>query len=171
MTYEIKIYGNPVLREQSRSVEKVDDNIRQLVSDMLDTMHERNGVGLAAQQIGRTESICVIDVPDSPDNKNNVKMPMALINPNITESSGTQTDNEGCLSFPEISASIKRSLDITVEYTDLENTNKKVKASGLLARAIQHEMDHLNGILIVDRMSLAQKAVLSGKLKRLKKTG
>ena len=96
---------------------------------------------------------------------------MALINPNITESSGTQTDNEGCLSFPEISASIKRSLDITVEYTDLENTNKKVKASGLLARAIQHEMDHLNGILIVDRMSLAQKAVLSGKLKRLKKTG
>ena len=91
------------------------------------------------------------------------------MNPEITAADGEQCGDEGCLSFPEIYVKIRRAADVTAAYTDLDNRRQTVRATGLLARAIQHEIDHLNGVLLVDRMSMVQKAALAGKLKRLKK--
>lgn len=177
MTYEVLIYGNPALRKKAAPIEKVDGAVKRLAKNMLETMHGKSGIGLAAEQIGRTESICVIDISgareddggeelqDPPD----VSMPLVLINPEIIEKSGEQTGREGCLSFPEIYVSIKRAAEATVRYMDLENEQASVHARGLLARVIQHEVDHLNGILLADKMSMVQKAAIAGKLKRLKR--
>jgi peptide deformylase len=175
-------YGNDALRVKALPVEIVDENIRALASDMLETMYANSGVGLAAEQVGRTEAVFVIDVsppsgsnheddyedeePENPD----VPMPMVLINPEVLSFDGGQeTAQEGCLSFPEIFTNITRPSEVTVAYTDLESSRNTITASGLLSRAIQHEMDHLNGVLLVDRMSHVQKISLSGKLRRLKK--
>ena len=179
MEYEVRIYGNPALREKSVPVESVDDSIRRLVKDMLTTMYRSNGLGLAAEQIGRREAICVIDVPahrkdgDGMDVIENpeIPMPLALINPRITAAEGTETVQEGCLSFPDVYVSIKRARRVTVEFTDPRGRQSSVTAVGLLARAIQHEMDHLGGVLLVDRMSAPQKLAVAGKLRKLKRQG
>jgi len=170
------IYGNPALRRKSDPVTEVDDEIRQLARDLLETMYRSRGVGLAAQQIGRTEAVLVIDTaqgsdndPEQPRENPDVPMPLVMINPEITAKTGEETGDEGCLSFPEIYVKIKRAAEVTASYTDLDNRTQTVCASGLLARAIQHEIDHLNGVLLVDRMSVVQRAALAGKLKRLKK--
>ena len=168
-----------MLREQSEPIKKVSAEVRDLAEDMIVTMHENNGAGLAAQQIGRTESICVIDVrvresdndEDLSDAHGDVEMPLVLINPVITDRDGRQSGPEGCLSFPEIFVNISRAGEVTVEYMDLKNKKKTLCAHGLLARAIQHELDHLNGVLLVDQMSPVQKVAMAGKLKRLKKKG
>ena len=175
MKYEIVLYGSPVLREKAQPVTAVDAAIVQLAEDMLETMRAHNGIGLAAEQIGRTESICVIDVPppepaaDGTIPEPEVPMPLILINPRITESAGEQVGQEGCLSIPDVYVNIKRAETVTVAYTDAQGQQVEATASGLLSRAIQHELDHLNGVLLVDRMSPAQKFSVAGKLKRLKK--
>lgn len=166
-----------MLREKAKSIENVDDGIRQLAKDMLETMYDRNGLGLAAEQIGRTESICMIDVPPERDmeGKNgarhnpDISMPLVMINPRITGMSGEQEGQEGCLSFPELFISIKRSAEATVTFTNLRNEKVTIEVKGLLARTVQHEIDHLNGILLTDRMSPVQKVAVAGKLKKLKK--
>lgn len=177
MKYDILIYGNPMLREKAKSIENVDDGIRQLAKDMLETMYDRNGLGLAAEQIGRTESICVIDVPSERDAEGengtrdnpNISMPLVMINPRITGMSGEQERQEGCLSFPELFVSIKRAAEATVTFTNLRNEKVTADVRGLLARTVQHEIDHLDGILMTDRMSFVQKVAIAGKLKKLKK--
>lgn len=166
-----------MLRKKAKRVENIDDSIRALAKEMLETMHRENGVGLAAEQVGRTESIFVIDIPadsdlDDTDKRENpdVAMPLVMINPTITAHSDTiQTGPEGCLSFPDIFVDVDRYYEVDAEYTTPNDERKTLHAIGLLARAIQHELDHLNGILLVDRMSPVKKAVLSGKLKRLSK--
>lgn len=175
MIHDIVIYGDPVLRQKSRPVLEINDEIRTLANDMIETMYANQGLGLAAEQIGRLESVCVIDIravvereeeemdPDMP------KMPLVLVNPKITASAGEQTGNEGCLSFPEIYADVKRAMDISVSYQSLDKDEITTEVSGFLARVIQHEVDHLNGVLFVDRMSLAQKVTIGGKIKRLRK--
>lgn len=160
-------YGSKVLREKAVQVASVDDSIRRLVSDMLAAMYAEEGVGLAAEQIGRTEAVCVIDVPK--DQACGVTMPLVLINPRIMESAGEQTGLEGCLSFPDIHINVKRAERVKADFLDLDARPQTVDASGLLARAIQHEIDHLNGILLVDHMSPVQKVANAGKLKRLKR--
>lgn len=176
MKYHVRIYGDPVLREKSLPVDHVRDDLKQLAMDMIVTMRENNGAGLAAQQIGRTESVCVIDV----DNKENdyagddsaetmPEMPIVLFNPEIVETAGDQDGQEGCLSFPEVYINVNRAATVTVEYMDLESRKCTLHAGGLLARAIQHEVDHLNGVLLVDHMTPVQKVAVSGKLKRMKK--
>lgn len=178
MLYEIRTYGDDVLREDASPVAEVTDGIRQLAKDMLETMYVKSGAGLAAEQIGRNEAVCVIDVsfadrerekegqpPENPD----VPMPLVLINPEITASEGEQSGPEGCLSFPEIFVKVPRAAGVTVAFTDLNGDRQEVRARGLLARAIQHELDHLRGVLLVDRMSHVQKVAVFGKLKRLKK--
>jgi len=174
MTYGILKYGSPELRRKSRKVEKVTAEIRRLAEDMLRTMRESNGLGLAAEQVGRAEAVCVIDVPENlqsdtgaPDPE--VPMPLVLINPEITAFEGEQTGQEGCLSFPEIYINLKRARTVEVSYVDLAGKPASVRVSGLAARAVQHELDHLNAVLLVDRMSPVQKVALAGKLKRLKK--
>ncbi|MBL7114506.1 MAG: peptide deformylase [Kiritimatiellae bacterium] len=175
MVHKIVTYGDAVLRKQSMPVITITEDIRSLAKDMLETMYAASGAGLAAEQIGRTERICVIDVSyahqdDEIANENpDTPMPMVLINPEITAHNGSQVGQEGCLSFPEIYANVKRSENVTCKYLDLEGTPREVEAKGLLSRAIQHELDHLNGVLLVDHMSHIQKMAVSGRLKRLKK--
>lgn len=167
---EILKYGRPELREKSKLVDEVTDEIRDIVKDMLSTMYSHNGVGLAAEQIGRDEAICVVDVTgtgDPSDAPPPVPMPLILINPKIEELEGDQVGPEGCLSFPEIYVNIRRAEEATVSYLDIDGKPQRVRGSGLLARALQHEIDHLNGVLLVDRMSPVQRVSVSGRLKRL----
>jgi peptide deformylase len=138
-------------------------------------MYASHGVGLAAEQIGRTESICVIDIPEDAEKEEYreqnapIEMPLILINPQIIASEGEQRDEEGCLSFPQIGVQVTRASQVTVSFTNLRGMRQTISAGGLLARAVQHELDHLNGILLVDQMNAVQKLAVSGKLKRLQK--
>jgi len=171
--YPIVTFGNEVLRQKATPVGEVTDAIRKLATDMLETMYASKGLGLAAGQVGRTECICVIDVPRDAEKEAcrvanaAVAMPLVLINPEIVAREGKQRNDEGCLSFPDIGASITRANQVTVAFTTLAGERQTVTAQGLLARAIQHEVDHLNGILLVDKMSPLQKLSVAGQLKRL----
>jgi peptide deformylase len=173
----IHTYGNSVLREKAQPVDHVNDETRQLAKDMIETMHAERGVGLAAQQINRAEAVCVVDVPydldkDSHDARQNpdVPMPLVLVNPEIIEfSHETEVGEEGCLSFPGISAPIRRSVEIAVRFMDLRGRPQNLRLKRFVARVVQHEIDHLNGILLVDRMSHIKKIALAGQLKRLKR--
>ncbi len=177
MKYEIVTYGKSVLREKAQPIEDITADIRKLADDMLETMYASNGVGLAAQQIGLEIAICVVDVPPAQDRRPetgerenpDVEMPLVLLNPVIIESTSSHRSEEGCLSIPDIVAPIKRAKEVTVEFLDLNGARRSIRAKGLLARAVQHELDHLNGMLVVDRMSLVKKAAISGKLKKMKK--
>ena len=178
MIREIVVYGEPVLRAKGKQIEQIDDDIRALAEDMLETMYEANGVGLAAQQVGRALQLTVIDVSDAESRPSqmwlggeevdpNDHMPLILINPEVQLGEELEIGTEGCLSFPEITAEIPRPAKIKVTAQDLQGNRVEFEAAGLLSRAVQHETDHLNGILFIDRMSSAAKASLAGKLKRL----
>ncbi|MBP5320051.1 MAG: peptide deformylase [Kiritimatiellae bacterium] len=173
MILTITKYGQSVLRQKAQPVAAVTDEIRKLAGDMLETMYAAKGVGLAAEQVGRTERICVIDVPKEaekePYRETNavVKMPLVLINPEIIGKEGRQRNEEGCLSFPDIGAPITRANKVTVRYLDLDGNERTETVYGLLARAVQHETDHLDGVLLVDRMSSLQKMSIAGQLRRL----
>lgn len=175
-TYSVLTYGNPLLRKRSRTVERVDAAIKALAADMLETMYASNGLGLAAEQIGRDEAICVIDVParmdvDADGKRQNpdVDMPMVLINPAVKEEQGSQSGQEGCLSFPDIFVTIRRPMEVTVAYIGRDGKQRESRVRGLMARAVLHEVDHLNGVLLVDRMSGVQKIANAGRLRRIKK--
>lgn len=176
MTQTVHTYGDAILREKARPVEKVTDEIRALAKDMIETMHAERGVGLAAEQVNRTESICVVDLPYDYDTDEDgarvnpqVPMPLVLVNPEIVEwSKETDVAEEGCLSFPGLSAPIRRPVEITVKFLDLKGRPQSLLLKKYLARVVQHEVDHLNGVLLVDRMSHIKKIALSGQLKRLK---
>jgi len=171
--HPIVTFGNEVLRQKATPVTEVTDAVRKLAMDMLETMYAAKGLGLAAEQIGRTECMCVIDVPLEVEKEAcreanaSVAMPLVLINPEIIAHEGKQRNDEGCLSFPEIGAAITRANQVTVAFMDLAGERQTVTACGLLARAIQHEVDHLNGVLLVDKMSAMQKLSVAGQLKRL----
>lgn len=142
MVLRIRKEGSEVLRKKARAVAAVDNSIRRLVDDMFETMYHADGVGLAAPQVGRSLRIVVVDVGDGP---------IALINPKVTSASGSVTDIEGCLSIPGASGKVPRAERITVEALDADGRQVLFQADGLLARAVQHEVDHLDGILFVDR--------------------
>jgi peptide deformylase len=178
MIREIVLYGNPMLRAKGKPIGKVDDELRALAADMIETMHHAGGVGLAAQQIGHALQLTVIDVSDAETRPSqmwiagvevdpNAQMPLLLINPELELGEETEVGTEGCLSFPEIVADIPRSARLKVKALDLDGNRVEFEAAGLLGRAVQHEVDHLNGILFIDRMSSATKVSLAGKLKRL----
>ena len=181
MILSIFQYGDPILRTKGKQIEKIDNQIRELVANMIETMHAAHGVGLAAQQVGKALQLTVLDVSEVEDRASTMKlngkevdpkasMPLVLINPEIEVAGGaTEIGTEGCLSFPEITGEIERAKSIIVHAQTLEDDKIDIEASGLLARAIQHEVDHLNGILFIDRMNSAAKAALSSRLKRLQK--
>lgn len=137
--------GDEILRKKCRTVEVVDNKIRELIEDMFDTMYKYNGVGLAAPQVGVLKRVVVIDVSD--DNG-----PLVFINPEIIKEKGEQEVEEGCLSFPNQFAKIVRPSEVTVKALDKNGKEFKLKAKDLLAQAISHEVDHLNGILFVDKI-------------------
>ena len=180
MILSILQYGDPILRAKGKQIAKIDDHIRDLAANMVETMHAANGIGLAAQQVGEALQLTVLDVSQIEDRPSTLKlngkdvdptasMPLVLINPAIELSGETETGTEGCLSFPEITGEIERAELAMARAQTLEGDKIEIEASGLLARAIQHEVDHLNGILFIDRMNSAAKAALSSRLKRLQK--
>jgi peptide deformylase len=180
MKLSILQYGDPVLRAKGKRVDKIDNRIRELAQNMIEAMHAANGVGLAAQQVGEALQLTVLDVSQVEDRPSTMKlkgkdidpknaMPLVLINPEIELRQETEVGTEGCLSFPEITGDIERAKSIRVRAQNLDGERMEIETSGLLARAIQHELDHLNGILFIDRMSSAAKATLSSRLKRLQK--
>jgi peptide deformylase len=180
MRLSILQYGNPVLRAKGKQIDKIDNRIRELAQNMIETMHAANGIGLAAQQVGEALQLTVLDISQVEDRPSTMKlhgrdvdpktaMPLILINPEITLGDGNAIGTEGCLSFPEITGEIERAESASVRAKTLENKTIEIEATGLLARALQHEADHLNGILFIDRMSSAAKATLSSRLKRLQK--
>ena len=137
--------GDEILRKKSREVEIVDDRIRELLEDMVDTMHHYNGVGLSAVQVGILKRLVVIDLYDD-------KGPIKLVNPVIVKTKGEQEVEEGCLSFPNQYAKMVRPMEVVAEALDENGKKIKIKAKGLLAQAICHELDHLDGVLFVDNM-------------------
>jgi len=176
----VRQYGDPILRAKGKRVDKIDNRLRELAQNMIETMHAANGVGLAAQQVGEALQVTVLDISQVEDRPSTMKlngqdidpksaMPIVLINPEITLNEETETGTEGCLSFPEINGEIERAKAVVTRAETADGKRIEIEATGLLARAIQHEVDHLNGILFIDRMSSAAKAALSSRLKRLQK--
>ena len=180
MILPILQYGDPILRAKGKRIEQIDDRIRELAANMIETMHAAHGVGLAAQQVGEDLELTVLDVSAVEDRPSMLKvdgtdvdpkttMPLVLINPDIELLGETEVGVEGCLSFPEITGDIERAQSVIVRAQNLEGDTIEFEAGGLLARAIQHEHDHLHGILFIDRMRSAAKAALSSRLRRLQK--
>ena len=180
MKLPILQYGDPMLRAKGKGIDQIDDRIRELVANMLETMEAANGVGLAAQQVGEALQLTVLDISRVEDRPSTMTlngrevdpqtaMPLVLINPEIELADETEMGTEGCLSFPEITGEIERAKSVIARGQTLEGDKIEIEATGLLARALQHEADHLNGILFIDRMSSAAKASLSSRLKRLQK--
>jgi peptide deformylase len=176
---DIVKYGHTALREKGVRIKQITPELRQLAADMIETMYAADGVGLAAQQVGRPLLLTVIDISTSEQpgqmlvngHLQDVKtrMPLVLVNPQLSHAEGEQIGPEGCLSIPEVNADIRRAAKIHVRAQTLEGAEITFDCTGLLARAAQHEMDHLNGILFTDRMDAATRASLAGKLKKLQK--
>jgi peptide deformylase len=151
-----------VLRQRADEVKGVDDEVRTLVEDLLDTMRADKGVGLAANQVGVARRVAVVDTNDG-------QPPMVLIDPLLLERKGRAVQEEGCLSIPEIYGNVERALHIVVETTALDGERVRVEADELRARAIQHEIDHLDGILFIDRLGPLKRKLLLNKWNRLRK--
>jgi peptide deformylase len=165
--FDVIYYGDPILRKKAKPVAVFDKKLKAFVDEMVETMIEYDGVGLAAPQVGRSIRLVVIDATKGEN------PPLVLINPEFTfKSDDIEDREEGCLSFPDIHLNIKRPAVVSVKAFD-ENGKEFVieKANDLLCRALQHEMDHLDGLLIVDQVSLLQRKLLSGKLKKISALG
>ena len=161
----IRLYGDSVLRQSALSIPKITDVERQLAEDMLATMYAvPNGVGLAAPQVGVLKRLIVIDL-----NRDDVSSkPLVLINPETRFIEGESIEDEGCLSIPNITAEVKRATEVVVSALNLDEETVSLKGEGLLARVLQHEIDHLNGVLFIDHVSGLKRQLLRGKLKKLK---
>ena len=163
---KIVIEPDPILRKKSESLEKVDDEIRKLLDDMLETMYAAPGIGLAAVQLGILKRIIVIDISKDQEKK----IPLFLINPEIiSRSKKTSIYEEGCLSLPGHFAEIERPAECQVKFIDYDGKEKELVADGLLATCIQHEVDHLNGVLFIDYLSKLKKDMIVKKLIKQKK--
>ena len=138
---DIKKAGDVVLKQQAQPVARIDKKIRTLLDDMAETMYKANGVGLAAPQVGESIQVVVIDVGEGL---------IELVNPEIVRMDGTETDSEGCLSVPEIYGDVERAAKVSVKYLNRQGKNHRITATGLLARCLQHEIDHLHGRLFID---------------------
>jgi len=170
MILDLTYWDNPILRANCQSVEKITDEIKQLVQDMIETMDAKNGVGLAAPQIGKDLRIFVIREPiENPDDTISLGEPQVFINPNLTNpSKDLEIMSEGCLSFPGLHLDIIRPLSITVEAMDLDGKNFKQDLVGYKARVIMHENDHINGKLFIDRVNPKLRKKIEPDLKKIK---
>lgn len=160
----LHLLGSPVLRQHAAPVARIDDRVRELVDDLLETMRAAKGVGLAANQIGVANRVAVVDVGDEDP------PPLVLINPVILHrSEELETAEEGCLSIPEIFGDVERNARVVVEALDREGHKFRAEAQGYKARAIQHEIDHLDGILFLDHLSAVKRSLLLAKWKKSRK--
>jgi len=163
----IYLYGNEVLKKKAKQVAEVTDTDIKLIQDMFETMHESNGIGLAANQVGDLKQILVVDISDMEAGKGT--KPLAIINPKIVDEEGEWEMEEGCLSIPEVREKVWRAEKITVQYNDVNMEKVELTADGMLARVILHEMDHLNGVLFIDHLTSTKKTLLRPKLKKIMK--
>lgn len=179
MVLEVVQYGHPALRQKGAPIAQITPEIRRLIEDMLETMYEYQGVGLAAQQVGLALQLTVVDVREATDRPSTLEingqpadlaahMPLVLINPVVTPLGAPETGPEGCLSFPDIYGDITRPGSVEVQALDREGQPLKFRCGGLLARAIQHEVDHLNGILFIDRMNAETRERLRPELEQMR---
>ena len=159
----VRIYGDPVLRRAAAPIERFDQELRSLVADLNETMHAYNGVGLAANQVGLARRVAVVDVPI--DDAHRVRA--TLVNPVILERQGSEVNEEGCLSIPGIYEDVSRAYAIAVRAHDEHGQEYDLRAEGYLARAIQHEIDHLDGVLFIDRLSPLRRQFLRRALEAL----
>jgi len=163
----IRLFGDKILRRKSESVKEVTSRLKTLAEDMLDTMYAAPGIGLAAPQVGESIRLIVVDVRENDEDEKN---PFILFNPEIKNEKGLYINEEGCLSFPEIYAQVPRFEEVTINYLNEEGEALVLEnISGMLSRCIQHEFDHLEGILFIDKISETDKLMLKSKLKKLKK--
>jgi len=154
---QLHLLGSPLLRQHSEIVPSVDEDVRRLIGDMFETMDAAKGIGLAANQVGVARRVAVVDVDDDR---------FAMVNPRIVETEGRASAEEGCLSIPEIYADVTRPDRVVLEALDAEGQPYRKEATGLKARAIQHEIDHLDGILFLDHLSLVRRQMLLAKWRR-----
>jgi peptide deformylase len=158
-------YGSDVLRSAAQPVEEITDEIKQIAEDMLKMMYASDGIGLAAPQVGIPKRIIVIDVdPYDPSYD-----PIVLINPEIVEQAGKADSEEGCLSVPEIRGEVKRAERVTAEGLNLNGEKVRIEATDLLARALQHEIDHLNGVLFIDHLNRLKKQLIKNQLRKIER--
>lgn len=180
MIRDIVLYGDPVLREKGTRVQEVTPEIRQLAEDMIETMRDAHGVGLAAQQVGEAIQLAVVDVSHDVECISFLRVngedttlaeisPLVFINPEVIGGKEKDTDVEGCLSFPEVRADITRPFTIKAQLETLDGEILEIETDGLLARAIQHEVDHLFGKLFIDRMSRIKKVSLQRTLREMQR--
>ena len=183
MERALTYYGSPVLREKGETVETFDSDLKSLASDMIETMYAEEGIGLAAQQIGITQQICVVDVRPpqeseihfnySYDGKStplDLFMPLVIINPEVEITDSTESlYQEGCLSFPNILGNVSRAIAILCQFQDTDGHSHTLEADGLLARCILHEVDHLNGVLFIDSMEKRDLRKNLNRIKQLKR--
>lgn len=182
MILEIVQYGHPVLRQRCKPITEVTDQVKELAENMLETMVDAHGVGLAAPQVGVAARLAVVDVSHDPKCISYLKvngedaelesiMPLVFINPELDLGQEKETDREGCLSIHDIQADVRRPKALKAKLPQLDGSVLEIETDGLLARAIQHEVDHLNGVLFVDRLASVAKLSVKKKLKRLLEEG
>jgi peptide deformylase len=165
MRMDLRVHGEDVLRRRAAEIPEITPEIKELAENMLETMYACNGVGLAAPQVGVSLRIAVIHVPQEEAGR------LILINPVILERKGSVKMEEACLSVPGVDAPVERAEGVTVEFTTLAGKRKKLTVTGITARAVQHELDHLDGHVFIDRLSTGRRALLAGKLRKLSKRG
>jgi len=168
MIREIRIYPDEVLKKKAETVTDFNEEIRQIVNDMFETMYKRGGVGLAANQVGILKRIVIIDLHSGKENQG--KEQIVLINPEIVTLEGEEIKEEGCLSLPGLYKKVKRAAYAKVKAQNLDGEEFTIEGEGLLARAFQHEIDHLNGVVFIDRLSPLQKRLALEKYKKLKRS-
>lgn len=160
----IRKYGDPILRQKARPQTNFDNTLRTIVADMIETMQAEGGIGLAANQVGLSQALCVVEVSLIEEGA----APRAFVNPEIVQALGDlATMEEGCLSIPEINEEVERNERIRVRFHDLEGNQREEEFEGVYARVLQHEIDHLNGVFFVDRLSALKRKLLNKKLQAL----
>ncbi len=164
---DICVYGDPVLETETEKVGKIDDDIRKLVADMYETMKAAPGIGLAAPQVGVSKRLCLVDLSAGAK----PEQLLVLINPEIVAETGYQKAEEGCLSFPGIFGHIERPMNVKVRYTDLNGNAAELEGDELLARALCHEIDHLDGVVFINRMSPLKRRMVLKTIRKLQREG
>lgn len=166
--YGIRFYGDPVLRRKAEEVRNIDGALVELAGGMMSVMDKARGLGLAAPQVGRSVSLCVVNLPAMDQAQ---KKPLVLLNPRVIGSHGRLLHQEGCLSLPELYAEVARPQKVGISGLDLEGREIELEADEMLARCFMHEIDHLNGVLFIDHLSQLKRQLLKGQLRRISKLG
>lgn len=161
---KIRYYGDPVLRRETQNVVEFNSDLVRFIQDMIETMHQNSGVGLAAPQVGDLRSLFVIDVSEEEEEPSE---PVVMINPDIQELYGSCVLEEGCLSIPEVRVEVERPEEIKVKYQNEKGEKKELQCDGILARIVQHEVDHLRGRLMIDYISSVKRDLLKSKLQKI----